>query len=199
MTWKDKRDVNLISTMHDTSQAESGRRDRTTDEPILKPKLVLDYNKRMGGVDTSDMLTNAYGSQRKSLKWYKKLVYHLSDLSATNAFFLYKKVTGNVKLSHYDFTEAICNSLINVACDTRPLPKRPGRQVLEPVTRLQYRHSNHWPVFIEASGQAKKGNPTRVCVVCKPQKRSETRYECLDCRVALHPQCFVSYHTLQNF
>lgn len=54
------------------------RRDGT---PILKPSPVLDYNKYMGGVDKGDQVIHYYSVARKSIKWYKKLFFHILDVS----------------------------------------------------------------------------------------------------------------------
>lgn len=197
MLWQDKRQVNLISTMHDTTEAESGKVNRATNEPILKPKLILEYNKNMGGVDCSDMVTNSYAAMRKSVKWYKKLVFHLSDLSLTNAFILYKWITGNATMRHLTFTQAVIKALLETSCDDRPLPQRSGRSSTDCVSRLQYKSSRHWPSLIVAVEGAKKRLPTRICAVCAARsKRSETRYECSTCNAPLHPDnCFEVYHT----
>ena len=93
MLWHDKRDVTMISTMHSSAFSDTDKKDRATGETIRKPQIVLDYNKYMGGVDLSDFLTNKYADMRKSLKWYKKLIFHLNDLAVTNAYIVYRFVT----------------------------------------------------------------------------------------------------------
>ena len=59
LKWKDKRDVTMLSTYHDDSMVTKNRRSRAAQggvEDILKPKVVEDYNKNMGGVDKSKWL-----------------------------------------------------------------------------------------------------------------------------------------------
>jgi hypothetical protein len=56
LKWRDKRDVFMLSTYHDTSTVLKSRRSRRVDggvEEIEKPKVVEDYNLTMGGVDKS--------------------------------------------------------------------------------------------------------------------------------------------------
>jgi hypothetical protein len=49
LKWKDKKDVVMISTLHDSSMTA------TKMGPLEKPKCVLDYyNANMSGVDVSD-------------------------------------------------------------------------------------------------------------------------------------------------
>ena len=55
LKWKDKRDVLLLSTIHDdVSMVDILRRSRTVAggiERIQKPKVIDDYNQHIGGVD----------------------------------------------------------------------------------------------------------------------------------------------------
>ena len=66
LKWKDKRDVLLLSTIHDdVAMVDILRRSRTVAggvERIKKPKVIDDYNQHMGGVDQSDQLVMYYGS-----------------------------------------------------------------------------------------------------------------------------------------
>ena len=54
LTWYDKRQVSMLSTVHDASIVQTGKDDRTTGKPIEKPIVILDYNQYMGGVDKMD-------------------------------------------------------------------------------------------------------------------------------------------------
>ena len=48
--WKDKRLVRMISTIHDATIVNTGRKDRKTNMDIKKPYAVVQYNKFMKGV-----------------------------------------------------------------------------------------------------------------------------------------------------
>lgn len=52
--WKDKKDVVLLITMHNLEFAETEKTNRYTGQKIVKPSVVIDYNKNMGGVDVGD-------------------------------------------------------------------------------------------------------------------------------------------------
>lgn len=59
LKWKDKRDVLMLSTYHNTSMVTKTRRTRAAVggvENIEKPQVVEDYNQNMGGVDKSKLL-----------------------------------------------------------------------------------------------------------------------------------------------
>ena len=52
LKWMDKREVMMLSTIHDDSVVTKKRRSRTApdgQEDILKPLVVEEYNRHMGG------------------------------------------------------------------------------------------------------------------------------------------------------
>ena len=85
LKWKDKRDVTLLSTYLDDSMVTKKRRSRAAQggvEDIMKPKVVEDYNKNMGGVDKSKWLLQfcmtyllSFGSLSVPL-WYIHMYLH---------------------------------------------------------------------------------------------------------------------------
>ena len=58
---------------------------------ILCPKIMLAYNKNMGGVDLADMLIPLYRIKVKTKRWYIKVFWHLIDISKVNAWNLYRR------------------------------------------------------------------------------------------------------------
>jgi len=80
----------MLSTIHDASIVDTGKVDKTTDQPISKPKVILDYNMYMGGVDKLDQMLETYLSLRKTVKWYKKFFQHLLDVTVYTSFVLFK-------------------------------------------------------------------------------------------------------------
>ena len=54
------------------------QRDKDTNEIIMKPNMVVNYNKYMGGVDTSDQMVSYTNSIVKSFKWWKKVIFVLA-------------------------------------------------------------------------------------------------------------------------
>lgn len=71
---------------------DSGKTNRLTGEPVYKPDVIVDYNKTMGGVDTLSRVLIPYSSQRKGIKWYRKLAELFLDICVYNAFIVYKKL-----------------------------------------------------------------------------------------------------------
>ena len=58
LKWRDKLDILMLSTFHDSSMVEKARRSRAAVggvETIQKPHVVDEYNKFMGGIDRSEL------------------------------------------------------------------------------------------------------------------------------------------------
>ena len=64
--WKDKRLVRMISTIHDATAVNTGRKDRQTNMEIKKLYAVVQYNKFMKGVDRADQYLSYYSALRKT-------------------------------------------------------------------------------------------------------------------------------------
>jgi len=65
LKWKDKKDVCILSTLHDGSMINVKSR---RGKEITKPKAVADCNSNMDGVDLSDNLLVHFSTARNRLK-----------------------------------------------------------------------------------------------------------------------------------
>jgi len=83
--WKDKRDVCLLTNIHDPPR-EGNYRDEHGN--AIKLAIVADYNRHMGHVDNSERLANSYMASRRTWKWTNKLFFHLLDLATVNSYIL---------------------------------------------------------------------------------------------------------------
>jgi len=96
--YHDKRDVCMLSTIHEATVSVLDKVDRTTNNAVSKPTCIVDYIRLMGGVDLSDQMNSYNSCLRKTTKWYRKLFFHLFNLCLINAYLLYKKFhTGEKK------------------------------------------------------------------------------------------------------
>jgi len=95
--WKDKRLVQMISTIHEATIINKGQNDRKTNMEIKKPSAVVLYNKFMKDVDRADQYLSYYSVLRKTVKWSKKLVLYLLNCALFNAFFVYRTLNTNKK------------------------------------------------------------------------------------------------------
>jgi hypothetical protein len=89
--WKHIRDVFILTTAHEEVlvEAPSSRGAHLK----IEPAAVLDYNKYKTGVDRSDQMLSYYSFQRKTIKWWKKLFFHLFNLAVVNAHILHNKTS----------------------------------------------------------------------------------------------------------
>ena len=90
LKWQDKQEVHMLSTIHSTTHANSGKVDRKTGREIRKPIGIIDYNTNKGAVDQVDMQLSFSECLRKSMKWYKKVFFHLLDIAEYKAFLIFK-------------------------------------------------------------------------------------------------------------
>ena len=89
--WRDKRDVYMLSSIHDDTFMEVPRRNG----PIQKPKCVFDYNLFMGGVDLNDQMLEPYLATRRTYHWYKKVIIYFFQLAIYNSHIIYRNSTQN--------------------------------------------------------------------------------------------------------
>ena len=71
--------------------------------------MLKNYNAVMGGVDLSDQL-QCYEVLRRTRKWWKTLLFHFMNISATNAYIVHKKITEG--MTHKDFRQCLANELL---------------------------------------------------------------------------------------
>nr|CAH7735314.1 unnamed protein product [Callosobruchus chinensis] len=185
MKWKDKKDVIMISSIHDNKIVEIEKRGKI----IKKPEVVLSYNKDMGGVDLSDNFLHFYSLDRTHLKkYYKKIFFHLLNITILNTYILYKQSGG--KKTRLNFTIELAEELIKKYA--QPLDQQRRRSKAHNVSRFIDRH---FPSIIPPTPNKEK--PTKRCHICYEKKvRKESRYWCSECRTGLCPApCFGVYHT----
>ncbi|MGH0123250.1 UNVERIFIED_CONTAM: hypothetical protein FKN15_011715 [Acipenser sinensis] len=145
-------DSSLISDIPDSQPAskkklytleqacdESDRQvDHATGDYKVKPECVLENNQKMGSVDKSDMQISFVDCARKSLKWYKKLFFHLLNMAVLNAFILHKTASKKtVTFSKFR------HNLISYLVEKYHTPRKSssgGRPSSYKLTRLTNRH-----------------------------------------------------------
>lgn len=197
--WKDKRPVTLISTKHKASKVHmtSVRNKNPSKPPTMKPNMVVDYTKHMGGVDRADHYISNYQFMRRTKKWYRKMFFWLLEVSTVNAYILYKSVQEKFEMrpmKHKEFREKLIEELVTEKVNQNLIGrKRPGRPPIEP-------KSKRLDGKLHLMGKAARGNR---CVVCYKKKiRKETVYFCKTCpeQPTLHPEdCFEAYHTKEKY
>ena len=131
--WCDKRSVLILSTIYDAVEINTGKKDRHGNS-IIKPESVHEYTINMRGCDLSDQLMTSYSMLRHSVKWWRKLFFHLFALCINNAYIVYKKFNNN-PVPHDTFMEQLVKSLIQSSLQsrtvsvTRPLSPKPPNSI----------------------------------------------------------------------
>jgi len=76
LQWMDRKTVTILSTCHDdVEMTNTSKINRKTNMPVIKPKVVIDYNNSMNAVDKQDQQLSSFPVMRKYLKGYKKNVF----------------------------------------------------------------------------------------------------------------------------
>lgn len=101
----------MLSSAHAAALIESEKRDYCTGLYKTKPSCIADYNSNMGAVDRIDMILSTLNSLRKTIKWYKKLFFHLLHLTIYNAYILYQKSTA-LKQKFSEFHLALIRDIL---------------------------------------------------------------------------------------
>jgi hypothetical protein len=84
--WMDNREIRILSSVGSPEKDSNG-----------KPSVIRAYNEGMPGVDLADQKRHGRITGRKRLKrWYKRLFYHLLDVSLVNAFIVANCIPGVV-------------------------------------------------------------------------------------------------------
>ena len=184
-------DITSSNTCHNGNWEEP-QRNRMKN---LKKKLlcITQYNKSMRAVDQVDMQNGFSECLEKTIKWYRKLFFHLFDITVQNSSAMFKMKNGkNLELS--EFRLQLARELIEEYGSKRPqMRERPSTDSSLRLTTRRF------IAYIPGDNVKKR------CFVCshtvkRETKRSGTRFNCPDCDVPLcNPTCFKEYHTLKAF
>lgn len=120
------------------------------------------------------------------------------DIALYNSYVLYKKINNANKIGIGSFRLDIAEQILQKV--TLPDYKTRGRpSCSDTPARLQAKRWGHFPEYIPSTQNKRK--PTKRCRVCYKNKiRSETPWQCKQCRIPLHlPECFEKYHTLEDY
>ena len=201
--WMDTRVVHVISTAFSPSEMKEAthtQRDGTSMK-IQCPKSIVEYTRRMGGVDRFDRQRAMYSVSRKSKKWWLRIFYFILDAAVVNAFNLYAAVHPYPSPQLLQFRVQLFRGLVRGFCS------RQRRSSLQGMSFMRYRFtgksrrklmgvpedirlqpSNHFPEKTDSYHRC------RLCSSRKNNKRS--RIMCAQCKVWLcvNP-CFARFHS----
>ena len=131
----------------------------TTDDSSQKkkPHLILEYNKKKGGVDIIDQMLRHFSTKMSSCRWPLAVFCNILDITMLNAFVLWKEISS--PSSRFLFIHDVAIMLLESQKERRsPLPWSPSAMVPE--------------------NARKRGN----CNLCDRTNRNKTQNTCFSCK-----------------
>jgi len=196
--WKDKRSVHLLSSRSLPQEPISVKR-KQKDGTIVNvpcPQVLVDYNKNMNYVDNFDRLKGDYSLDRKSVKWYMRLVFHFVDCAITNAFIIHKELPNVEHFKNKNFKRNIYNTLLS---DKLVAVSQKSKKTLSqggPASRKPHINKS---IRLESSSHQPQRTTSRRCGNCSTKKNPvRSIWECSVCKVSLcmkkSKNCFQEFH-----
>lgn len=196
LKWIDKRTVLMASNFHrpDLTETVMRKKKNGEKEEISCPVIIKDYNANMGFVDKADMLKSTYEIDRKSKKWWHRIMWHFVDVSVVNSYIIYNERIGSKSMDLKTFRLSVALGLVGADPE---LPRR-GRPSGEPsVSRfkpnvpfeIRWDKVAHMPVH----------STSRRCALCSSkEEQHRTKWSCTTCEVGLclndKKNCFQKFH-----
>lgn len=196
LKWIDKRVVMMVSNYHTPDLVGTVQR-KTKDgenEDICCPLMIKDYNSNMGFVDKADMLKNTYEINRKSHKWWHRILWHFVDVAIVNSFIIFRERCEQRSLDLKDFRLSVVTGLVGTGTEQVRRGKPRGFATVSnfkpniPVEK-RWDKAAHMPVH----------SSSRRCALCSTRDAPHrTRWGCTTCKVGLclnqKQNCFLKYH-----
>lgn len=169
--WRDRRDVYMLSTMHNNSVSTVLKRPKgEKDKKLIPcPTCIIDYNQNMGGVDLMDQQLSYYSlTQRRSIKWWKKVFWRLVDVTIINSWIIFR--TNNPRSpidTQFKYRVELCRQLVQPLLNLKASSNCPASLKVQrgrrPTTVTERLNGKHF-IYRSESG-------TRMrCVVCYKHK-----------------------------
>lgn len=199
--WMDTKLVNVLSTAFSPIQVRDINRklkDGSTSK-VQCPEPIIQYTRRMGGVDRFDQKRGYYSVSRKSRRWWLRIFYFMLDAAVVNAHILYTSVHPEDKFKQIDFRTNLFRGLVanyssKVRCSgpqvtfvQRRRHKSSMKPSRVPDTVRTKSVGVHMPALLD------KFQRCRLCSTKTYNKRS--RIQCSKCKVPLCViPCFGNFH-----
>ena len=203
-----KKPVTILSTIHEANDVLTTKKDSHGNR-LPKPEAINEYTTHMSGVDLSDQYMAFHMNLRKSMKWWRKLFFHLLNMILLNSYILNKKY-GDKKLKHEEYMEYIGNYLLDTSLEDSTCTPQRAIYNKSDKSRLVERH------FVTRIRRNihNRSAPTPQCKACnftknqmarlgfepRPLPRKTTTFWCPQCEVPLCvTPCFETYHTVDDY
>lgn len=200
--WKDTKVVHVMSTGFSPNTILNAKRTQKdgTSALVECPQSVVEYTKRMGGVDRFDRSRGQYSVSHKARRWWIRIFYFLLDTAVVNAFILYQSVHPENPMTLLTFRVALFRGMVcgqsfrhrrsslqgSSFVKYRVCGKKRTKMMGVP-DNIRLQQGNHFPV------QTSTYRRCRLCSSRTNNKRS--RIICAQCNVSLCvAPCFGIFH-----
>lgn len=153
--WKDMERDNTVNCPHRSHAGQWQKKQEN--EPVMKPNIIIDYNINMRLIDKSDMMVGEVECVRKTVKWYRKLFFHLLDIVVLNSYIYYKKRSGK-KLPLRRFMYDLVFQIMEKYGTMAPLLRGRAASALMPPDRITGRDylGQHHLIYIPLQATAQR-------------------------------------------
>jgi hypothetical protein len=96
--------------------------------PLPCPTCIADYNEYMGGVDLMDQQLSYYSlTRRRTLKWWKKVFWHLIDIAVVNSWIIFRANNPESSIdTQLKFRIELSRQLVQPLLDLKASPECPS-------------------------------------------------------------------------
>lgn len=172
--WKAKRAVHFLANHSDPTISQTiSRKEKDGSSKEIDCPLVFNYNQHMGYVDKLDMLKSTYEIDRKSKKWWHRIVWYFIDMAVVNAYTIFKARSDGQVLPLKLFRIAVVNGLIGAKEHGSKMGRlRIPTYKLTVPPEIRFDSCSHMPVH----------GTSRRCAMCTERSESHrTRWMCNRC------------------
>lgn len=107
--YQDNKEISMVSTFHENEmKIVSGS--KRCKETAMRPSVIVDFNRIRSNVDLSNQAVKYYSPVRKSLKWYRKVVFQLLNITVFNSWVIYNMISKPMSIT--DFIKALLSCLL---------------------------------------------------------------------------------------
>jgi hypothetical protein len=195
--------VYLLDTFHGPGVMDSiHRRDGPDEKTLHVHKSFKDYNDFMGGVDAWDALRTGYfGIEMtgRTIKWTVRFVDGLFNMALSQAWVAHRHHhPSDGKYNRIDFMNDICEAFLDNTDDI----SGPTTRHADAVTHDDKSSRYHTLAQTTETGADGNRKVKTVCVYCHSKTKVSSRHaasyrttwHCVECAIALHPECMGPYH-----
>lgn len=149
----------------------------------MKPAVVMDYNKGKSFIDLTDQMAAYHSPLRRSLKWYRKVVFDLLlTTSVINALSLFKSIV-NKNITITQFKEQIVELVFFEGVVLQDIPQvHTIVKSVKPV-RCKFCYKKHF---------AAKGRQYAQ------KKTNQVKTRCGGCEINMCLECFFENHVSKS-